>query len=209
MRWPQQADRIPARETIFCLVRHGETVWNREQRIQGHRDVPLSPEGRRQAAAVARRLALEPWDRLYCSDLRRARETAETIARHCGVPAVPDPRLRERNYGRFEGLTRQEIESLFTRKGGRSEEEHGVEPWHAMAARGLAAVQEWASAHPGERLILVTHGGWIRALLGQLFPSEYAGETVANTSLTRFALGPRGARLIAFNDTAHLRFKGE
>ncbi|MBX6395401.1 MAG: histidine phosphatase family protein, partial [Alicyclobacillaceae bacterium] len=88
---------------VICLVRHGETVWNREQRLQGHQDIPLTDKGREQARAVARRLSTEPWDLVYSSDLSRARETAEIIAKHCGVRVVTDPRLRERFYGRFEG----------------------------------------------------------------------------------------------------------
>ncbi|WP_273000054.1 histidine phosphatase family protein [Hydrogenibacillus schlegelii] len=192
---------------VLCLVRHGETLWNRERRYQGQVDVPLSEVGRRQAHAVARRLAAERWDRVYSSDLVRARETAEIIARHCGIPLLTDPRLRERAYGRLEGLTRQEIEVLTGGKGRREQdlEPYGVERWEDLADRSQAVVDEWVSAHPGERLIAVSHGGWIRALLGRLFPDWDPDMPLANTGVTLLHRDQGRWRRILVSDTAHLQ----
>lgn len=196
---------------VICLVRHGETVWNREQRLQGHQDIPLTDKGREQARAVARRLSTEPWDLVYSSDLSRARETAEIIAKHCGVRVVTDPRLRERFYGRFEGLTREEIAQLSPGFGHRAweNEEQGVEPWERMADRSQEVIEELAAAHPGSRLILVSHGGWIRALLCRLFPDWDPGTPIHNTSVTLLSRERGQWSLRMANDTAHLQPQGE
>ena len=95
--------------TTLLLVRHGETAWNAEHRIQGHLDIPLSPSGIQQAARLAKRLAGTPIDAIYSSELVRAWLTAEPLAACVGVPIVAETRLRERSFGIFEGLTLDEI----------------------------------------------------------------------------------------------------
>ena len=96
----------------ICLVRHGETAWNAERRLQGHIDIPLNPRGLSQAEATARSLARagERFAALYSSDLQRARQTAEAVARAHGLAATHDARLRERHYGVLQGLTFDEAE---------------------------------------------------------------------------------------------------
>jgi XTP/dITP diphosphohydrolase len=94
----------------FVLIRHAESIWNAEQRWQGQSDPPLSARGVAQAEAVARMLAQQRADRLLCSDLRRARETAEIVGRALGLAPIADSRLRELDVGRWSGLTRGEIE---------------------------------------------------------------------------------------------------
>ena len=96
--------------TEFIVVRHGETAWNAQGRIQGHLDSPLNEEGLAQALLVGDRLAREPFAHLYSSDLGRALQTAQPIADHSGRPARIDARLRERNLGVFQGLTGAECE---------------------------------------------------------------------------------------------------
>ena len=96
-------------QTTLLVIRHGETIWNLENRFQGHGDSPLSPAGRRQAMALGTRLKDMPIDTLICSDLGRAVETATIIADFTGHGLHPDRRLRERNFGVLEGLTIEEI----------------------------------------------------------------------------------------------------
>ena len=138
--------------TELLLVRHGETDWNAEGRLQGHTDRPLNEYGRRQARGLADELADEELDAIYSSDLARARETAEIVGERLGLPVVLDPDLREKSWGSWEGLTpaeRQEIELV-----GESTEEH--------AARTLRALRRIAERHPGGRVLVVTHGGSLR-----------------------------------------------
>jgi broad specificity phosphatase PhoE len=144
--------------TTVILVRHGETDWNREKRWQGWADPPLNDEGRRQAAGLAERLRGVPFDAVYTSDLRRAHETAEIVAAPHGVPVVADAGLREIDVGSWSGLTLAEIEERFgdERPDGETREEH--------RARVRAAAARLIAAHPDERILIVTHGGTIRAL---------------------------------------------
>ena len=154
--------------TELLLVRHGETDWNRDQRFQGHADPPLNETGREQARALANELAAERIDAIYTSDLARARETAELIAERAGVPFVLEPQLREIDVGEWQGLTRPEIEERFP-EGMRNWHERGHgwesgETYEQLAERVLAALERIVRRHPGERVVVVGHGGTIRAI---------------------------------------------
>jgi broad specificity phosphatase PhoE len=150
--------------TTLLLVRHGETDWNAEGRLQGHTDRPLNEHGRRQATRLAEELADERIDAVYASDLARARETAEIVAARLGLPVVVDSDLREKNWGSWEGLTSSERDGI--EYVGESTEEH--------RARTLDAVRRIAGRHPGQRILVVTHGGSLRrvqaAVLGMAMP---------------------------------------
>lgn len=149
--------------TTILLARHGETDWNREGRWQGWADPPLNELGREQARALAEQLRSTLFDAVFSSDLRRARETAEIVAAPHGVPVLADPGLREIDVGSFSGLTRAEIAVRFpdgVRPDGETREQH--------AARVLEAVERIARANAGRRILLVTHGGTIRALHGHV-----------------------------------------
>jgi 2,3-bisphosphoglycerate-dependent phosphoglycerate mutase len=161
--------------TEILLVRHGETDWNRDGRFQGWADPPLNERGREQARALARTLAGERIDAVYASDLRRARETAEILAEPHGAPVVVDADLREIDVGSWSGLTRAEIEERFP-----GADHHDGESREAHQARVVAAVERLARDHPGERILLVSHGGSLRALrrhsIGEpLHPIENCG----------------------------------
>jgi broad specificity phosphatase PhoE len=161
--------------TEILLARHGETDWNREGRLQGWADLPLNERGREQARGLARTLAAEPIDAVYTSDLARARETGEIVAESHGVPVVVDPGLREIDVGSWEGLTLSEIEQRFP-----GAEHHDGEAREAHQARVVAAVERIAHDHPGGRILLVSHGGSLRALrrhcIGEpLHPIENCG----------------------------------
>jgi len=144
--------------TTLLLARHGETDWNRELRIQGSSDIALNALGREQAAALAAELADVPLDAIYSSDLGRARETAEAVAATHQLAVRLDPRLRERAFGNWEGLTREDIAELpeGSRHDGESDDE--------VRERVLEAVQAIADAHPGEQVLVVAHGGALNAL---------------------------------------------
>jgi probable phosphoglycerate mutase len=145
--------------TTLLLARHGETDWNRELRIQGSSDIELNELGREQAQALADELADVDLDAIYASDLSRARATAEVVAATKELPVRLDPRLRERAFGSWEGLTREDIEERFLpddRPDGESDED--------VRTRVLAAIDEIAAAHPGQQVLVVSHGGALNAL---------------------------------------------
>jgi probable phosphoglycerate mutase len=156
--------------TMLLLARHGETDWNRDRRWQGHADRPLTARGRAQAADLAARLADLPLDAVYASDLRRARDTAEPVATAHGLELVQLPKLREVNVGSWQGLTREEAEARFPagfqrwREGGTGWQ--SGESYGDMSARVLATVERIANEHRGGRVLVVTHGGPIRAIHG-------------------------------------------
>jgi broad specificity phosphatase PhoE len=159
--------------TTILLARHGETDWNRNGIWQGWADPPLNGTGRAQARELAEQLRHVPFDAVYSSDLQRAHATAEIVAAPHGVPVVADPGLREIDIGSWSGLTRAEIEERFPggeRPDGETREQH--------AARVLAAVERIARENPGRRILLVTHGGTMRALHGHV--SEEPFHPVAN-----------------------------
>jgi broad specificity phosphatase PhoE len=145
--------------TTILLARHGETDWNREGRFQGWSDPPLNDLGREQARVLAGQLADDPFDAVYSSDLRRAYETALIVAEPHGVPVVADQGLREIDVGSWSGLTRDEIEARFP-----GADHHDGESRAEHLARVLATVERIACSHPGERILIVSHGGSLRAL---------------------------------------------
>jgi len=145
--------------TEFLLVRHGETDWNRDGRLQGHADPSLNEAGRAQARELARRLNELEFDAAYTSDLRRATETAEIILAGRRTPLTREAGLREIDVGSWSGLTRPEIEERFP-----GMHEHDGESRDAHLERVLRTVQEIARRHQGERVLIVSHGGSLRAL---------------------------------------------
>jgi broad specificity phosphatase PhoE len=160
--------RQDVRVTTLLLARHGETDWNRARRWQGHADRPLTDRGRAQAAALAERLADIALDAIYASDLRRARETAAFVAARQGLEVIELRDLREVDVGSWEGLTREEAEEKFPEgyrrwlTGGTGWDDG--ETYEQMSARVLAAVGRIAAAHEGGRVLIVSHGGPIRAI---------------------------------------------
>ncbi len=189
--------------TTLILVRHGETEWNRSGRWQGQADAPLNERGREQARALADELAGEQVAAVYASDLSRAQETAELIAARLGRPVEVDPRLREVHVGGWSGLTTAEIEARFPDdvvrwyEGDPSHNFDGGETYAAMGKRVVAALEEIAARHPGEQILVVLHGGPIRALL-----AHAAGITYAEQRHRRAHLDNCGYVRIAVRDGA-------
>ena len=201
------------RETAVIVVRHGETLWNREKRMQGTTDTPLSEVGQAQARALGRRLARHDFAALYASDLSRARDTASIIAEHTGRSLVTDPRLRERCFGIFEGLTALEIEQQFPEEHARfvsrdpDYEVPGGECARRFGDRCLGCLAEIASRHRGEEIVVVTHGlvldSLYRAAEG-LDHGERRPVPLINASLNFFGHGARTWRLVRWGDVDHL-----
>jgi broad specificity phosphatase PhoE len=151
--------------TTLLLVRHGETDWNADGRLQGQTDRPLSDFGRRQARQLAEELADEELEAIYASDLSRARETAEIVAERLELPVVLEPDLREKDWGTWEGLTGVERDRV----------EFVGESTEAHQERILRALRRISERHPGDgRVLVVTHGGSMRrvqtAALGWALP---------------------------------------
>lgn len=150
--------------TTLILIRHGETLWNTERRMQGHRDSALTERGLWQAQKLGERMKTEKFSALYSSDLPRAARTAQCIADATGCVVVPDERLRERHFGMFEGLTQAEMQAQapeihhrfmsrdpqFAVPGGESPAE--------FYSRSRAALEDLALRHAGATIAVVTHG---------------------------------------------------
>ena len=174
--------------TTLLLVRHGETDWNSERRWQGHADRPLNERGREQARVLGAELAGRRIDAIYSSDLLRARETAEIVAAELRLELRVDPGLREVDVGSWSGLAHGEIEASdpdgFRRwqEGGKGWE-HG-ESYEEMGERVVATVLEIAAAHPDETLVVVSHGGSIRACRAAAAGLDYGQSRVAGIGST-------------------------
>src|SRR5215210_2317333 len=147
--------------TRIILARHGETDWNRERRWQGHSDRPLNDTGRDQARALASELAGRPISAVYSSDLLRAHETARIVAEQLGLDVVTVPGLRERRFGSWEGLQDVEVERRFPGVRGPPD----AEPRDDMARRVLDSLEAIAAGNQGRTVLVVSHGGPIRAVL--------------------------------------------
>lgn len=199
--------------TRFILVRHGQTVWNVEARIQGHRDSALTETGVRQAHAIAERLVSERFDALVASDLGRAQDTARAIADRTGHDVVTDPRLRERNYGAAEGLTYGELDVQFpdvfskVRPVDPDFEVPGGETRRQFHDRVKGAFEALAREQAGRRVAVVCHGGVLAMLyriihgLGIEAPHPIP---IVNASYNGLAFANGAWTVEAWGDTAHL-----
>jgi probable phosphoglycerate mutase len=156
--------------TRFIVVRHGETRWNVEARIQGQKDSDLTEEGVAQAEAIAARLKGESFDRIVSSDLGRAHETARRIAATGAREITLDARFRERHFGYGEGLSYAEVDRLYPGAFSRVRDTDpdyvipGGESRRAFHARVVAGFESLAREHPGETVVVVTHGGVLATL---------------------------------------------
>jgi uncharacterized phosphatase len=170
--------------TVIYLVRHGETDWNRERRIQGATDIPLNDTGRAQAMATGRLLSTRSWDAIIASPLARARETAEIIAsaaNHPGLHLLDE--IVERRYGDAEGLTYEQVEERFPG----DMDVPGRETRDAVAERVIPALVSLAEQYRGRSIVVVSHGGVIRAVLlhaaTQAHQDDLASDPIRNGSV--------------------------
>lgn len=199
--------------TRLLVIRHGETAWNRATRIQGHTDIPLSPLGLAQAERLAEALADEPLAAVYASDLSRARQTAEALASAHGLAVQFDAGLRERAFGRFEGLSWDEIAQAHPEDSARWRRREpdfavgGGESLNTFSARCLAAARRVVAAHPGENIALVAHGGVLdclyRAATRTALDAPRSWQ-LGNATINRLLATSEGFTLVGWNDDRHL-----
>jgi len=199
--------------TQLCIVRHGETAWNAEGRVQGQLDVPLSELGLAQARAVAAALQGEQFSAIYSSDLQRVTQTAEPSARMHGLPVRLDVRLRERHYGMFQTLTYAEVKiqhpedyARFKAKDPDYDFRTG-ESLRAFSARSLECLADLAARHPGESILVFTHGGVLE--MARRFATGEGLSTVRdfeipNCGINRMAIAPAEWTVLGWGECGHL-----
>lgn len=201
--------------TRILAIRHGETAWNVDTRLQGHLDIPLNETGLLQAEHLARALTgREPVDAIYASDLSRARTTAEAMARAMGLSVRTHAGLRERHFGEFQGRTFAEVETQMP--------EHalqwrkrlpdwappgGGESLLALHQRIVNTVNELAARHIGQQIVMVAHGGVLDILYRaatRLDLQALRTWQLTNTAVNRLLWSPEGLSLVGWSDTSHL-----
>ncbi|HCE92611.1 MAG: phosphoglycerate mutase [Burkholderiales bacterium GWA2_64_37] len=199
--------------TRIIAIRHGETAWNVDTRIQGHLDIPLNNTGLWQADQVAQALLGEPIAAIYTSDLQRAHATAQAVARTTGAPLVTDPGLRERSFGHFQGRTFAEIEAelpedaLRWRKRDPHYTPEGGESLVALRERIEHTVTVLAQLHVGEQVVMVAHGGVLDVLYRLATRQDIQAPRtwqLSNAAINRLLWTPDGLTLVGWADTQHL-----
>lgn len=195
------------------MVRHGETDWNVEKRIQGHIDISLNATGLEQAEATAAGLVGHRFDVAYSSDLDRAWQTAQTIGIRQGLEVRRAPGLRERHYGVLQGLTTAEIAVRYPKSYAHylaRTPEHDFRSGESLvdfAARIVAAVERLAADHPGRTMLLVSHGGVLDICYRRATGRDLASArdfSIPNAALNWFEVGADGWRLLTWADRRHL-----
>lgn len=202
--------------TRILLIRHGETAWNADGRIQGHLDEPLSATGQHQADCLARSLeATDPLAAIYSSDLKRAMQTAAPLAQRMRLTVQPEPALRERHFGRFQGLRFADIEAQWPDAARRWRQRdpdwvppEGGESLVQLRQRIVATVYALAGRHVGQHIGVFTHGGVLDVLyrdaagLALQAPRSWQ---LANAAINRLLWTPdSGLTLVGWADTGHL-----
>lgn len=199
--------------TRILAIRHGETAWNVDTRIQGQLDIPLNDTGRWQARRLAQALAGEELHAVYASDLSRAHATGEIVARRLGLPIELHPGLRERHFGGFQGHTHAEVETRWpveARRWRQRDPDFSPPQGERLAdfyARCVATASGLALRHPGQTIALVAHGGVLdclyRAATHQPLDAPRAW-SITNASINRLLHGEQGFSLIGWGDIGHL-----
>ena len=199
--------------TRIIAIRHGETTWNVDGRIQGHLDVPLNDIGLWQARQAGLALRDESIAAIYSSDLQRALVTAQAVAQVSGAPLTADAGLRERSFGDFQGQTFKEVEASHPEDARRWRMREpdfqmpGGESLLGLRERIAATVDRLAAAHAGEQIVLVAHGGVMDTLYRLATRQELQAPrswVLANAAINRLLWTPEGLALIGWGDTAHL-----
>ena len=199
--------------TRIVAIRHGETAWNVDTRIQGHLDIPLNNTGLWQAEQLGQALAGENFAAIYTSDLQRAYATAQAVARTTGAPLQAVQGLRERSFGHFQGRTFAEIEAELPddARRWRKRDPHyapeGGESLVALRERIAHTVTALAAPHAGEQILLVAHGGVLDVLYRLATRQETQAprtRQLTNAAINRLLWTPDGLTLIGWADTQHL-----
>ena len=203
--------------TRIIAVRHGETAWNVDTRLQGQLDIDLNDRGRWQAARLAQALADESIAAIYASDLSRARATAQAIADQCSGPAAGTVHLhtglRERGFGRFEGQTYAQIAAGWPEEARRWRQRdphyapEGGETLVQLRDRVAHTVNTLASQHLGQQIVLVAHGGVMDALYRLATQQDIGAPRtweLGNAAINRLLWTPDALTLVGWSDTRHL-----
>ncbi len=188
--------------TEFVIVRHGQTDWNVEHRIQGSTDIPLNDTGKSQAEVTRDALRDDSFDAIASSHLQRAEATAATINEEHGKEHHVDERLSERGFASVEGWTVEQVKAAFDSFDAIVD----VESWHEVSKRMMDALNDLAAAYPNGRVLVVAHGSSIRALLGAVLgipPRQVP--SMLNCSITEIVRNDDGIwSMNSFNDNKHL-----
>lgn len=200
--------------TRILAIRHGETTWNVDTRIQGQMDIPLNENGRWQAQQLAKALADEEIHAVYASDLSRAYETAQAVASSKHIAVQARPQLRERHFGDFQGHTWQDIQNQWPQEAEQWRVRHpdwtpqgGGESLVMLHHRIEQLVDDIASPHAGQQVLWVTHGGVLDILYRMATGQDLqAARTwgLRNTAINRLLWTPQGLQLVGWADEAHL-----
>lgn len=204
--------------TRILAIRHGETAWNTDGRIQGHLDIALNATGQAQARCTGAALAHEALDAIYSSDLQRAYATAQAIEVATGAPLRVEPGLRERCFGVLQGRTFAEIAAAWPdaarRWRGRDPDfapEGGGESLRTLHARVAATVSRVAARHPGGQVALVAHGGVMDVLYRLATRQDVQAQRtwpLDNAAIHRLLWTPQGLTLVSWGDVRHLEGLG-
>lgn len=201
--------------TRLCLVRHGETAWNAEGRVQGQLDIPLNATGLRQARAVASALKGEAFDAVYSSDLVRALQTAQPSADMVRKQVQLDPRLRERHYGVFQSITYAEAKGRFPEDYARFKAKdldfdfETGESLRGFDERVLLFFRELLESRKGQNLLIFTHGGVLEIVYrhatgrGLTTPRDFE---IPNAAINRIEFDLKAWKILAWADVGHLWF---
>ena len=199
--------------TTLIIIRHGETFWNRERRIQGHLDSALTPEGIAQAQACATRLATEKIDAVVVSDLNRAQHTAKILIAGRALSMTADATLRERCFGAGEGMTYADMDTKYPQmfaQTGLVDAEFTLPDGETRAdfhARVKTSIEKLAVAHAGKCLLIVTHGGVLGVIYRWLNEMPIASAqrvAIPNVAYNRISIQPDGWKIDVWADTSHL-----
>ena len=195
------------------MVRHGETAWNAEGRVQGQLDIPLNDVGRAQARATAAVLAEHDFTAIYCSDLMRVRQTAEPAAKKLALPVLYMAELRERHYGMFETLTYVEVREKFPAQYARFRDKdpdfdfEGGETLRGFNERSLKAIVDLIERHQGEQILVFTHGGVLEMVyrharaVGLSSPRDFE---IPNAAINWIEVTPDQWTVWSWAEVAHL-----
>ena len=206
--------------TRILAIRHGETAWNVDTRLQGHLDIPLNDVGLRQAQHLAQSLlGRDAIDAIYASDLSRAHTTALAIAKAVGQTVVQHPGLRERHFGAFQGRTFAEIEVELPEHAWHWRKRtpdwtppDGGESLVTLHQRIVSTVDELAARHPGQQIVMVAHGGVLDILYRAATRLDLQAPrtwNLTNTAVNRLLWTPQGLSLVGWGDTSHLDALGK
>ena len=199
--------------TTLIIIRHGETFWNRERRIQGHLDSALTPEGIAQAQACATRLATEKIDAVVVRDLNRAQHTAKILTAGRALSMNSDVSLRERSFGSGEGMTYAEMDTKYPQmfaQTGLVDAEFTLPDGETRAdfhARVKTSIEKLAAAHAGKCLLVVTHGGVLGVIyrwLNEMAIASAQRVAIPNVAYNRILVAPDGWKIEVWADTRHL-----